>query len=414
MARTVTLRRVVVTGMGLVSCLGNTLDTVAQALRDGRSGIGQVDDYVALGLGSQIAGLPSLAGEAVIERKLARFMGGTAVYAYHAARKAIADAQLPSRMLTSERTGVVIGSGVGALADYQQAIDSVRDTVREQGVMRIAPYTVPRAMSSTTSACVANGFGVRGVSYSPSSACTTSTNAIGQAMELIQYGRQDVVLAGGAEELYWGATVMFDVMGALSRGFNSTPKRASRPYDMARDGFVMAAGGGVLVLESLDHALARGAPVYAELVGYGSCSEGADMVAPTAAGMARAMRLALATYDGAISYLNTHAPSTQRGDIEELMALREVFGAHIPPFSSTKGMTGHALGACGVHDAIYSLLMMRDGFIAAGINLDEPDSQLSDMPIVRHSRAASLDAVMSNNFGFGGTYASLIFQRYQP
>jgi len=269
-------------------------------------------------------------------------------------------------------------------------------------------------MSSTASACVATAFGVRGVSYSPSSACTTSTNAIGQAMELIQFGKQDVVLAGGAEELYWGATMMFDVMGALSRSFNAAPAKASRPYDVARDGFVMAAGGGVLVLESLEHAQARGARIYAELVGYGSCSEGADMVAPTASGMARAMQLALATHDGAIDYLNTHGPSTQRGDLEELSALCQVFGAQIPPFSSTKGMTGHALGACGVHDAIYSLLMMRDGFIAAGINLDEPDPQLDGMPIVRHSRAAALDSVMSNNFGFGGTYASLIFRRYFP
>lgn len=410
MTRTITLQRVVVTGMGLVSCIGNTLDQVAQALREGRSGIRQVDEYVALGLGSQVAGVPTLAGEAVIERKLARFMGDTAAYAYHAARQAVADAQLGHRVVTSERTGVVIGSGVSGLADAQRVID----TVREQGTLRVAPYAVPRAMSSTASACVATAFGVRGVSYSPSSACTTSTNAIGQAMELIQFGNQDVVLAGGAEELYWGATMMFDVMGALSRSFNAAPAKASRPYDVARDGFVMAAGGGVLVLESLEHAQARGARIYAELVGYGSCSEGADMVAPTASGMARAMQLALATHDGAIDYLNTHGPSTQRGDLEELSALCQVFGAQIPPFSSTKGMTGHALGACGVHDAIYSLLMMRDGFIAAGINLDEPDPQLDGMPIVRHSRAAALDSVMSNNFGFGGTYASLIFRRYFP
>ncbi len=410
MARTLTLRRVVVTGMGLVSCLGNTLDAVSQALRNGRSGIRQVDEYVALGLGSRIAGVPSLVGEPAVERKLARFMGDTALYAYHAARQALADAQLAHGAVTSERTGVVIGSGVSGLADAQRVID----TLRQHGTQRIAPYAVPRAMSSTASACVATALGVRGVSYSPSSACTTSTNAIGQALDLIQFGRQDVVLAGGAEELYWGATMMFDVMGALSNGFNATPTQASRPYDVARDGFVLAAGGGVLVLESLDHAVARGAHIYAELTGYGSCSEGADMVAPTAAGMARAMRLALATHSGHIDYLNTHAPSTQRGDLEELLALREVFGAQVPPFSSTKGMTGHALGACGVHDAIYTLLMMRDSFIAAGINLDTPDPQLSGMPIVQHSRAAELDTVMSNNFGFGGTYASLIFQRYQP
>lgn len=409
MARTVELQRVVVTGMGLVSCLGNSLDGVAQALREGRSGISRVEEYAALGLGSQVAGVPSLAGEPPSERKLGRFMGQTGAYAYHAARLAIADAQLESEQLRSTRSGVVIGSGVGALAECEQAIDMLRAT----GLSRLPPYTVPRVMSSTASACVAAAFGARGVSYSPASACTTSTNAIGQAMELIQYGKQDLVLAGGAEELYWGAAMMFDVMGALSRAFNATPERASRPYDTARDGFVLAAGGGVLALESLAHARARGARIHAELVGFGSCSDGADMVAPSADGVARAMRLALATHDGTIDYLNTHAPSTPGGDLAELEALRQVFGAALPPFSSTKGQTGHALGASGVHDAIYSLLMLRDDFIAAGINLEHPDAQLAGMPLVEACRPARLESVMSNNFGFGGTYASLIFQRYR-
>ncbi|MFM0619123.1 beta-ketoacyl synthase N-terminal-like domain-containing protein [Paraburkholderia nemoris] len=405
----VPLQRVVVTGMGIVSCLGNTLDDVSAALRVGRSRIERIDAWRERGFGSQVAGVASVAEERPFDRKLERFMGDTARFACHAAKKAIGDAGLDLAALRSPRAGTVIGSGVGTMSSYDVSM-SIANT---RGVDKVPPYTVPHAMSSTASANVAQVFGLEGVSYSPSSACTTSALAIGQAMQLIQTGRQQIVLAGGSESLHDNMTLMFDAMGALSRNFNETPQRASRPYDTARDGFVIASGGGVLVLESLDHALARGARIYAELTGFGDCTDRAGMVTPHAAGIARAMRGALDEAGKRPDYVNTHAPSTPLGDVEELRALIDVFGGEVPAFSSTKGMTGHPLGACGTHEAIYTLLMMRDGFIAgtAGIETLEPGAE--GMPLVRTTRDARIGSAMSISFGFGGSCASLIFEGWQ-
>jgi 3-oxoacyl-[acyl-carrier-protein] synthase-1 len=410
------LRRVVVTGMGIVSCLGNTLDGVSAALRAGRSRIERIDAWRERGFASQVAGVASLAHEPPFERKLERFMGDTARFACHAARLAIDDAGLAPAALRSPQAGVVIGSGVGAMSSY----DASLAIAQARGIDKVPPYTVPHAMSSTASANVAQVFGLEGVSYSPSSACTTSALALGQAMQLIQTGRQQIVLAGGSESLHDNMTLQFDAMGALSRRFNDTPEQASRPYDLQRDGFVIASGGGVLVLESLDHALARGARIYAELSGFGVCTDSAAMVAPRAAGIARAMRGALDEAGKRPDYVNTHAPSTPLGDLEELRALNDVFGAaseyRVPAFSSTKGMTGHSLGACGAHEAIYTLLMMRDGFIAgtaeiAGDGMLEPE--VRDMPLVRVTRDARIDTAMSVSFGFGGSCASLMFEAWQ-
>ncbi|MFT4069581.1 beta-ketoacyl-[acyl-carrier-protein] synthase family protein [Paraburkholderia sp.] len=405
-------QRVVVTGMGIVSCLGNTLDDVSAALRAGRPRIERIDAWRERGFGSQVAGVASVAREAPFERKLERFMGDTARFACHAARSAIDDAGLTPDALRSPRAGVVIGSGVGTISSYDVAI-GIADA---RGVDRVPPYTVPHTMSSTASANVAQVFGLEGVGYSPSSACTTSALAIGQAMQLIRTGRQQIVLAGGSEALHDNMTLLFDAMGALSRGFNDTPWRASRPYDTRRDGFVIASGGGVLVLEALDHALARGARIHAELSGFSDCTDHAGMVAPRAAGIARAMRGALAEAGRRPDYVNTHAPSTPLGDIEELHALRDVFDASeqgVPAFSSTKGMTGHSLGACGAHEAIYTLLMMRDGFIAGTAQLDAPEPEVAGMPLVRGARAARIDTAMSVSFGFGGSCASLVFEAWR-
>ncbi|OAJ57543.1 beta-ketoacyl-[acyl-carrier-protein] synthase I [Paraburkholderia ginsengiterrae] len=405
----VALQRVVVTGMGIVSCLGNTLDEVAAALRAGRSRIDRIGAWRERGFASQVAGVASVAHEPPFERKHERFMGDTARFACHAARHAIRDAGLDAAALRSPRTGTVIGSGVGALASYDAAVA----IAQARGVEKAPPYTVPHAMSSTASANVAQVFGLEGVSYSPSSACTTSALAIGQAMQLIQTGRQQIVLAGGSEALHDNTTLMFDAMGALSRRFNDTPQLASRPYDVERDGFVIASGGGVLVLEALDHALARGARIYAELSGFGDCTDSAGMVAPHAAGIARAMRGALGEAGKWPDYVNTHAPSTLLGDLEELRALNEVFGARVPAFSSTKGMTGHSIGACGAHEAIYTLLMMRDGFIAGAPGIETPEPAVGGMPLVRTTREARIGTAMSISFGFGGSCASLMFEAWQ-
>jgi 3-oxoacyl-[acyl-carrier-protein] synthase-1 len=409
----VALQRVVVTGMGIVSCLGNTLDEVSAALREGRSRIERIDAWRERGFASQVAGVASVAHEPPFERKLERFMGDTARFACHAARKAIDDAGLDAAQLRSPRVGTVIGSGIGTMSTY----DAAMAIAHARGVDKVPPYTVPHAMSSTASANVAQVFGLEGVSYSPSSACTTSALAIGQAMQLIQTGRQQVVLAGGSESLHDNMTLMFDAMGALSRRFNDTPQKASRPYDTERDGFVIASGGGVLVLESLDHALARGARIYAELTGFGDCTDSGGMVTPRAAGIARAMRGALNEAGKRPDYVNTHAPSTPLGDLEELHALNEVFGAafdhRVPAFSSTKGMTGHPLGACGAHEAIYSLLMMRDGFIAGTAGIDTPEPALDGMPLVRATREARIGTAMSVSYGFGGSCASLMFEAWQ-
>jgi 3-oxoacyl-[acyl-carrier-protein] synthase-1 len=403
------LSRVVVTGMGIVSCLGNTLDDVSAGLREARSGITRVDAWRERGLASQVAGVASVAGEPPFDRKLERFMGDTARFACHAARKAINDAGLDLASLRSPLAGAVIGSGTGTISAY----DAAMAIANSRGIERMLPYTVPQVMGSTASANVAQVFRLEGVTYSPSSACTTSALAIGQAMQLIQTGRQQIVLAGGSEGLHDNMTLMFDAMGALSRRFNDTPERASRPYDSTRDGFVIASGGGVLVLESLDHALSRGARIHAELTGFGHCTDGAGMVTPHASGIARAMRSALDEAGTRPAYINTHAPSTPLGDIEELHALSAVFGDDIPLFSSTKRLSGHPLGACGVHEAIYTLLMMRDGFIAGTGPVETPDPCLNVMPIVHTSRAMKIDTAMSVSFGFGGSCASLIFDAWK-
>ncbi|RDK04376.1 beta-ketoacyl-[acyl-carrier-protein] synthase family protein [Paraburkholderia lacunae] len=405
----VALQRVVVTGMGIVSCLGNTLDEVSAALRAGRSRIERIGAWRERGLASQVAGVASVADEPPFERKFERFMGDTARFACHAARKAIADAGLDPAALRSPFAGAVIGSGVGSLASYDAALA----IAAARGVDKVPPYTVPQSMSSTASANVVQMFGIEGASYSPSSACTSSTLAIGQAMQLIQTGRQQIVLAGGSEALHDNMTLMFDAMGALSRRFNDTPQHASRPYDTARDGLVIASGGGVLLLESLDHALARGAHIYAELTGFGDCTDGASMVTPHAAGIARAMRSAVQEAGKRPDYINTHAPSTPLGDVEELHALSAVFGDDVPPFSSTKGLSGHPLGASGAHEAIYTLLMMRDGFIAGTAGLETPDASVGEMPLVRASRDARIDTAMSVSFGFGGSCASLMFDAWK-
>ena len=401
------MRRVVVTGMGVVSCLGNTLAAVSAALRDSRSGIRVVPAFVEMGLRSHVAGAPQIDLTAEIDRKLKRFMGDAAAYAYVSMRDAMADAGLDAEAIHDPRIGVIAGSGGGS---PQWQIET-GELLRAKGVRKVGPYMVPRTMCSTVSATLATGFGIRGLSYSISAACATSAHCIGAAADLIRHGAQDVMFAGGAEEVHWGMTAQFDAMGALSTNFNDTPAVASRPYDTARDGFVIAGGGGMLVLEEYEHARARGAQIHAELVGYGVTSDGADMVAPSGEGAVRCMQMALADVSVPIDYLNTHGTSTPLGDVVELNAVREVFGHEVPPLSSTKALTGHSLGAASVHEAIYSLLMMRDGFVAASANIDTLDPRAADFPIVRESRAATLDTVMSNSFGFGGTNGTLVFAR---
>lgn len=401
------MRRVVVTGMGMVSCLGNAANAVSHALRDGISGIRAVPEYAERGLRSQVAGVPELDIEAAIDRKLRRFMGDAAAYAYVAMRDAIADAGLALEHVRHPRSGLIAGSGGGS-AHWQ--IETA-DLLRNRGVRKIGPYMVPRTMCSTVSATLATAFGILGLSYSIAAACATSAHCIGAGADLIRHGAQDIVFAGGGEELHWGMTAQFDAMGALSSAYNDTPARASRPYDAGRDGFVIAGGGGMFVLEEYEHAKARGARIHAELVGYGVTSDGADMVAPSGEGAVRCMRMALAGAASPIDYVNTHGTATPVGDIVELQALREVFGAAVPPLSSTKALTGHSLGAASVHEAIYSLLMMRDSFMAGSFNIDELDERARDYPVLRESREAKLSTVMSNSFGFGGTNASLVFAR---
>lgn len=401
------MRRVVVTGMGLVSCLGNSLESVSASLRDGRSGIRDIPEYAELGMRSRVAGLPVIDLVAEIDRKLKRFMGDAAAYAYVAMRSAIADAGLSEEQVRNPRSGVIAGSGGGS-PEWQIA---AADLLRNKGVRKIGPYMVPRTMCSTVSASLATAFGILGLSYSISAACATSAHCIGAGADLIRHGAQDVVFAGGGEELHWGMTSMFDAMGALSTGHNEHPESASRPYDIDRDGFVIAGGGGMLVLEDYEHAKARGARIHAELVGYGVTSDGADMVAPTGEGAVRCMQMAMANVKGSVDYINTHGTATPIGDIVELKALREVFADDMPPLSSTKALSGHSLGAASVHEAIYSLLMLEDGFMAGSVNIDKLDPAAEDFPILRESREAKLDVVMSNSFGFGGTNSSLVFAR---
>jgi 3-oxoacyl-[acyl-carrier-protein] synthase-1 len=408
------MRRVAVTGLGIVSPLGNDAATVASALRDGRSGLRAMPEYAELGLRSHVAGAPEIDLEAAIDRKLKRFMGDAAAYAYVSMRDAIADAGLTDAQVRDPRTGVIAGSGGGS---PQWQIET-GDLLRTKGVRRVGPYMVPRTMCSTVSASLATAFGIRGVSYSISAACATSAHCIGAAADMIRHGVQDVVVAGGGEELHWGMTAQFDAMGALSTDFNAIPQRASRPYDVDRDGFVIAGGGGMLVLEAYEHAMARGARIHAELTGYGVTSDGADMVAPSGEGAVRCMHMALRGLEGQgegvgmVDYLNTHGTSTPAGDVVELEAVREVFGAGgIPPLSSTKALTGHSLGAASVHEAIYCLLMLHGGFMAASANIETLDPRAEGYPIVREVREAPLRTVMSNSFGFGGTNATLVFAR---
>jgi len=404
-----TARRVVVTGMGIVSCIGNDLGTVLRALREGRSGIAAAPEFIEAGLGSQIAGIPSLDSLPPVKRPLRRFMPEPSLYAYHAASAAFADAGWSEAEITSERTALVVGSGVSTTFEIAEAIA----LAKAQGARKVPPYVVPRIMGSTTSANLATAFKIQGASYSIVSACATSAHCIGHGAELIQMGKADRVIVGGAEEARWTSAVLFDAMGALSTGFNDRPTKAARPYDKRRDGFVLSGGAGILVLESAEIAQARGARVRAELAGYGASSDGSDMVTPKAEGIARAMRAALREADVPIDYINTHGTSTVAGDLMELDAIREVFGEKLPFISSTKGLTGHAIGASGAHEAIYCLLMLEHGFIAACANLEEPDPAIRGLPIVDKMRAASLNAVMSNSLGFGGTNASLVFRRWQ-
>jgi 3-oxoacyl-[acyl-carrier-protein] synthase-1 len=401
------MRRVVVTGIGIVSCLGNDLDTVSRSLAEGRSGIRAVPAYKELGLRSQVAGVPDIDIEQHLDRRDLRFMGDAAAYAAIALKQAIADSGLTEAHISNPRTGLIAGSGGASSANIVEAAD----LLRQRGIRKVGPTRVPRTMGSTVAACLATSFRIKGVSYSITSACATSAHCIGAAAEQIRWGNQDVVFCGGGEEEHWSLTSLFDAMGALSCARNDAPQTASRPYDARRDGFVIAGGGGMLVLESLDRARARDARIYAELVGHGVTADGADMVQPSGEGAVRCMRQALSTLDKPIDYLNTHGTSTPLGDVIELEAVRMAFGTQVPPISSTKALSGHALGAAGVHEAIYSLLMMRDGFIAASANIEELDDVSATFPIVRTPRSTRVDTAMSNSFGFGGTNASLIFQR---
>ncbi len=405
------LRRVAVTGLGIVSPIGSNTAEVTESLREGRSGIVHSDVYEEMGFRSHVHGAPNVDLDAHIDRKLRRFMGDGAAYNYVAMQQAITDSGLTDKDIRDERTGLVMGSGGPSTSAQVEAAD----IAREKSPKRVGPYAVPKAMCSTLSANMSTAFGMRGLSYSISSACSTSAHCIGNGSELIQIGKQDVVFAGGAEELHWTLSVLFDAMGALSSKYNDTPEKASRAYDANRDGFVIAGGAGVVVLEDMERAKARGAKIYAELVGYGATSDGVDMVAPSGEGAVRCMKMAMAGLGSQpIDYINAHGTSTPVGDMVELAAIREAFGAHSPYISSTKSLTGHSQGATGAHEAIYSLLMMENDFIAASANIEELDPGAGDAKIVRERiDNAGLNTVMSNSFGFGGTNATLAFQRHE-
>lgn len=404
------MRRVVITGLGIVSCLGNDKETVTANLRANRPGIRFNPEYAEMGLRSQVSGSIDLNLEELIDRKIFRFVGHAAAYAYLAMKDAITDSGLTEEQVSNVRTGLIAGSGGASTLNQMEALD----TLREKGVKRVGPYRVTRTMGSTVSACLATPFKIKGVNYSISSACATSAHCIGNAVEQIQLGKQDIVFAGGGEEEHWSQSFLFDAMGALSTQYNETPEKASRAYDAKRDGFVIAGGGGMVVVEELEHALARGAKIYAEIVGYGATSDGYDMVAPSGEGAIRCMQMALGDINsGDIDYINTHGTSTPVGDAKEMEGVREVFGAKAPAISSTKSLSGHSLGAAGVHEAIYCLLMMENNFIAGSANIDELDPVVADMPILLKTREdAKLDLVMSNSFGFGGTNATLVLKRW--
>ena len=405
------MRRVVVTGMGIISSIGNNTQEVVASLRDARSGITVAEDYKRMGFRSQVHGSLKVDLDTSVDRRARRFMGDGAAYAWLAMNQAIADAGLEPTDVSNERTGLIVGSG----GPSTKAIVASADIARSEptkGPKKVGPFAVPKAMSSTCSANLSTWFKTKGVNYSISSACSTSANCIGNAYEMIQWGKQDVMFAGGGEELDWTLSVLFDAMGAMSSRFNDTPEKASRAYDKNRDGFVISGGGGILVLEELDHAKARGAKIYAELTGYGATADGADMVAPSGEGAVRCMRMAIETARTPIDYINPHATSTPVGDIPEIKAIREVFGKNMPPVSATKSLTGHSQGAAGVHEAIYSILMLQNDFICESANIDEIDPEIADAAIVRKRvDNAKLNTVMSNSFGFGGTNACLVFQR---
>jgi 3-oxoacyl-[acyl-carrier-protein] synthase-1 len=401
----------VITGMGIVSCLGNDTETVTQSLYEGRSGISLRQEQIDVGMRSHVAGAPQIDIAERIDRKQLRFMADAAAFAYISMQQAIEDSGLKEADISNVRTGIIAGSGGASSSSQTEAADILRD----RGLRRVGPYRVTQTMGSTVSACLATPFKIKGVNYSISSACSTSAHCIGNAMEQIQLGKQDVVFAGGGEELHWTLSCLFDAMGALSTKYNDTPERASRAYDADRDGFVIAGGGGMLVVEELEHALARGAKIYAELVGYGATSDGYDMVQPSGEGAVRCMRMALQGIGNTpVDYINTHGTSTPIGDAVELKGIKEVFGDSVPRFNSTKSLTGHALGAAGANEAIYSILMMQNNFVCASANIDDLDPEAEGMPIVREcEHDLQLNCVISNSFGFGGTNATLAFKRYQ-
>jgi len=405
------MRRVVVTGMGIVSSIGNTTQEVVASLREAKSGISKADDYARLGFRSQIQGDPMLDASELVDRRAMRFHGRGTAWNHVAMDQAIRDAGLEESDISNERTGLVMGSG----GSSTRTIVEAARTAEERGPKRIGPFAVPKAMASTASATLSTWFKIKGASYSISSACATSAHCIGNAAEMIQWGKQDVMFAGGCEDLDWTLSVLFDAMGAMSSKYNDTPEKASRAYDVNRDGFVIAGGAGVLVLEELEHAKARGARIYAELVGYGITSDGADMVAPSGEGGERCIRMAMSTVKTPVDYINPHATSTPVGDGPEISAIRNIFGSgdDCPPIAATKSLTGHSQGAAGVQEAIYSLLMMNNGFICESANIEELDPEFADMPIVRERRDdVAINTVLSNSFGFGGTNASLVFSRY--
>ncbi|MBP7605463.1 MAG: beta-ketoacyl-ACP synthase I [Giesbergeria sp.] len=402
------MKRVVITGTGIVSCIGNDNDTVTQSLREGRSGIRAMPQFAELNMRSQVAGVPQINLEERIDRKQLRFMGDAAAYAHIALADAIAASGLTPDQVSHPRTGLIMGSGGGSPANQIEAAD----ILRAKGIRRVGPYQVTRCMSSTVSACLSTNFAIKGINYSITSACSTSAHCIGAAAQQIAWGMQDVMFAGGGEEVTWGMGLLFDAMGAMSSAYNDTPEKASRAYDANRDGFVLSGGGGAVVLESLEHALARGATILGEVIGFGATSDGADMVAPSGDGAIACMRQAIEGLDAPIDYINTHGTSTPVGDVPELRAIKTVFGDAIPPFSSTKSLTGHSLGATGVQEAIYCLLMLQQGFIAGSANIETLEPAAEGMPLVRETVDAPIRTALSNSFGFGGTNASLVLRRW--
>ena len=403
------MRRVVITGLGIVSSIGNNKAEVLDSLKNGRSGIVAAPEYTELGMRSRVHGKIDIDAKSMIDRKIYRFMGDAAAFSYIAMQEAIDDAGLNEQEIQSERTGLILGTGGASPSNIVLAADTLRD----RGIKRVGPYMVTKTMASTIPACVSTPFKIKGVSYTISSACSTSAHCIGHGAELIQFGKQDIVFAGGGEEVHWAMSVLFDGMGAMSSRYNDTPELASRPFDVDRDGFVISGGGSVLVLEEREHALARGATIYGELTGYGATSDGYDMVQPSGEGAVRCMRQAIRDVDTPIDYLNTHGTSTPIGDIRELEAIEEVFAEHKPKITSTKSLTGHALGAAGSNEAIYSLLMMQNDFIAASANVEQLDPDAEGYPIVTQvEQNVRLNTVMSNSFGFGGTNCSLVFSRH--